>query len=61
VADIKLYTAARETAFRSDAMTSRIAQLSILDVLYVSVALKRYDASLYSIERTQEALADKKY
>jgi DNA-binding MurR/RpiR family transcriptional regulator len=61
VADIKLYTAARETALRSDAMTSRIAQLSILDVLYVSVALKRYDASLHSIERTQEALADKKY
>jgi RpiR family transcriptional regulator, carbohydrate utilization regulator len=61
VADIKLYTAARETALRSDAMTSRIAQLSILDVLYVSVALKRYDLSLQSIERTKEALADKKY
>jgi DNA-binding MurR/RpiR family transcriptional regulator len=61
VADIKLYTAARETALRSDAMTSRIAQLSILDVLYVSVALKRYDISLQSIERTKEALADKKY
>jgi DNA-binding MurR/RpiR family transcriptional regulator len=61
VADIKLYTAARETALRSDAMTSRIAQLSILDVLYVSVALKRYDLSLQSIERTKDALAEKKY
>ncbi|MBM4330422.1 MAG: MurR/RpiR family transcriptional regulator [Deltaproteobacteria bacterium] len=61
VADIKLFTAARETALRSDAMTSRIAQLAILDVLYVSVALKRYDASLKSIERTKEALVEKKY
>ena len=61
VADIKLYTAARETALRSDAMTSRIAQLSILDVLYVSVALKRYDISVQSIEKTKKALADKKY
>lgn len=61
VADIKLYTAARETALRSDAMTSRIAQLSILDVLYVGVALKRYEASLQSIERTKEALVEKKY
>ncbi len=61
VADIKLYTAARETALRSDAMTSRIAQLSILDVLYVYVALKRYEMSLQSIERTKDALAEKKY
>ena len=61
VADIKLYTAARETALRSDAMTSRIAQLSILDVLYVSVALKRYDLSVQSIERSKNALAGKKY
>ena len=61
VADIKLYTAARETALRSDAMTSRIAQLSILDVLYVSVALKQYETSLKSIEKTKNALADKKY
>ena len=61
VADIRLYTAARENALRSDAMTSRIAQLSILDVLYVSVALKRYDESLRSIEKTNEALADKKF
>lgn len=61
VSDIKLFTAARETALRSDAMTSRIAQLSILDVLYVSVALRRYEESLKSIERTKEALAYKKY
>ncbi len=61
VADIKLFTAARETALRSDAMTSRIAELSILDVLYVGVALRRYEVSLKSIERTKEALAEKKY
>ncbi|MBI5966334.1 MAG: MurR/RpiR family transcriptional regulator [Deltaproteobacteria bacterium] len=61
VVDIKFYTAARESTLRTDAMTSRIAQLSILDVLYVSVALKRYEESLRSIEQTNGALADKKF
>jgi len=61
VADIKFYTAARESTLRTDAMTSRIAQLSILDVLYVSVALRRYGESLRSIEQTNGALADKKF
>jgi len=61
VADIKFYTAARESTLRTDAMTSRIAQLSILDVLYVSVALKRNEESLRSIEQTDGALAEKKF
>ena len=61
VADIKLFTAAKETAFRSDAMSSRIAQLSIIDTIYVGAALKDYDRSTTTIARTREATAKKRY
>ena len=61
VADIKLYTAAKQTAFRSDASSSRIAQLTIIDTLYVGIALSDYDRSLKMIEKTREATASKRY
>ena len=61
VADIKLYTAATESIFRSGAIASRLAQLSVIDVLFIGVALKRYDCSLENLARTREAAADLKY
>ena len=61
VADVKLFTAAKETAFGSDAMSSRIAQLSIIDVLYAGIANKDYDRSLSRIQKTREASAGKRY
>ena len=61
VADIKLFTAAKETAFRSDAMSSRIAQLSIIDTIYVGVALKDYQHAAHTIAQTREATAKKRY
>jgi DNA-binding MurR/RpiR family transcriptional regulator len=61
VADITLFTAAKQTAFRSDASSSRIAQLTIIDTLYVGIAHKSHDRSLGMIERTREATASKRY
>lgn len=61
VADIRLVTAAKQTAFRSDASSSRIAQLTIIDTLYVGVAHKAHDRSLKTIEKTREATAAKRY
>ena len=43
VADHVLTTAARETTFRSGAMSSRIAQLTVVDCLFVGVAQRTYD------------------
>jgi DNA-binding MurR/RpiR family transcriptional regulator len=60
VADIKLFTAARETLFGSDAITTRIAQLAVIDTLYVGVALRRYERAKESIERTREATIGKR-
>ncbi|MCD6508462.1 MurR/RpiR family transcriptional regulator [Candidatus Poribacteria bacterium] len=61
VADIKLFTAARETLFGSDAMTTRIAQLAVMDILCVGVALRRYELARESIKRTREATIGKRF
>jgi DNA-binding MurR/RpiR family transcriptional regulator len=61
VAQIKLFTAAKETAFGSDATSSRIAQLSIIDTLYAGIANRDYDTALARIQKTREASAGKRY
>jgi DNA-binding MurR/RpiR family transcriptional regulator len=61
VSDVVLVTAAQQTAFRSDASSSRIAQLAVIDTLYVGVAHKNHERSLEMIERTREATAAKRY
>jgi DNA-binding MurR/RpiR family transcriptional regulator len=60
-AEIVLYTAARETRYRSEAMTSRIAQLAVVDALVSCLALSGGDASLDALRRSFEALALKRY
>lgn len=52
IADIELIASARETAFRAEAVASRIAHLSIIDALYVAVAMHRFDESAVSLERS---------
>jgi RpiR family carbohydrate utilization transcriptional regulator len=54
IADIELIAGARETAFRADAVASRLAHLSIIDALYVAVAMRRFDSSVFSLERANE-------
>lgn len=60
-ADVILYTAAAETMFRAEAMTSRIAELSIVDALYVCVAVARVEQSLANMAKTASALAVKRF
>ena len=59
--DVVLHTIARETKFRTEAMTSRIAQLSIIDALIANLALKRHDASIQTLQRTFEVLGQKRF
>ncbi len=61
VSDVVLVTAAQQTAFRSEASSSRIAQLTIIDTLYVGVGNRNPERSLRMIERTREATASKRY
>jgi RpiR family transcriptional regulator, carbohydrate utilization regulator len=59
-ADIVLNTMARETQFRTEAMTSRIAQLAIIDTLIACLALADYDRAVATINKTFEVLATKR-
>ncbi len=61
VSNIVLVTAAKQTAFRSDASSSRIAQLTIIDTIYVGIGHKNHTRALEMIERTREATAVKRY
>lgn len=52
LADIKLYTTANESLFRSAAMSSRISQLDIIDILYTAYANRDYDHCLAQLKKT---------
>ncbi|WP_225942517.1 MurR/RpiR family transcriptional regulator [Nocardiopsis terrae] len=55
-ADHVLTTAARETLFRSGATASRLAQLTVVDCLFVGLAQIRYTDSRTALETTYEAV-----
>ncbi len=59
-ADVVLHTMARETRFRTEAMTSRIAQLAIVDALIACLALATYDRAVETIARTFDVLSIKR-
>lgn len=47
-----LYTAANESLFRSGAMSSRMAQLNVVDILFTALANADYQQSLPQLSRT---------
>ena len=59
-ADLVLTTAARETTFRSGAMASRIAQLAVIDCLFVGVAQRSYDRTTTALNRTYRAVRSRR-
>lgn len=61
VADICLFTSARETRFRSEAMSSRISQLALIDALVVGVSLRRQEQALTSLQQIRQAIANKRF
>ncbi|MFO7154053.1 MAG: MurR/RpiR family transcriptional regulator [Caldicoprobacter oshimai] len=61
VADIVLLTSAKETPLRSGALTSKIAQLHVLDILYTAVAIRLKDKAVQALDKTAKAVLDKLY
>ncbi len=61
VSDIKLFTASTETKYRTFALSSRIAELSIIDTLYTYLALKKGNEAIANFEGVEKALLSKKY
>jgi len=56
LADLVLTTAARETTFRSGAMTSRIAQFTVIDCVFALVAQRNFEETVDALERTYAAI-----
>lgn len=61
VSDIKLATASKETSYRTEGTASRIAQLCIIDALFVGVGLKRTGDIVDNIQKTRRAMVIKHY
>lgn len=55
-ADLVLTTAARETTYRSGAMSSRIAQLMVIDCLFIGVAQSVLPDARKALEETASAV-----
>ncbi|UIJ64100.1 MurR/RpiR family transcriptional regulator [Amycolatopsis acidiphila] len=56
VADHVITTAARETTFRSGATASRIAQLTVIDCLFIGVAQRHMESASQALDATREAV-----
>ncbi|MEX2460660.1 MAG: MurR/RpiR family transcriptional regulator [Paenibacillaceae bacterium] len=56
LAEIQLFTSSLEKSIRSGAMASRIAQLNVIDILYVGIAGRHYEESVQSLEKTRQAV-----
>lgn len=61
VADVLLFTMARETRFRTEAMASRIAQLCVIDALIAKLALSDYDNAAKTLRETFDVLSIKRF
>lgn len=55
-AEINLFTSSLENSIRSGAMASRIAQLNVIDILYVGILRKDHDRHIRSLENTRKAV-----
>lgn len=57
LADVSLYTAhSNEALIRSAATSSRLAQLFMIDVLFLSMAAEQYEETVSYIDKTREAI-----
>lgn len=58
MADCCLYVVATEETFRGGAMSSRISQLNMIDILYTAYFNRNYDQSIRNFGRTQISKQD---
>jgi DNA-binding MurR/RpiR family transcriptional regulator len=59
VADIVLLTASQETTTKGYATASRLAQLALLDALFMVVAFGKFEDSMEGIRRTSRGVGEK--
>ena len=57
IADVALYTSSEETEYRSEALSSRIGQLSIIDALYVNTMVQHKEEANHTLEKIRHAIS----
>ncbi|TYR79474.1 MurR/RpiR family transcriptional regulator [Priestia megaterium] len=55
--NVALYTSSEETEYRSEALASRIGQLSLIDALYVNAMIANKERAKQSLEKVRDAIA----
>jgi RpiR family transcriptional regulator, carbohydrate utilization regulator len=55
--DVALFTLSGETEYRSEALASRLAQLSLIDALYVNVSIRRKEQMQESVNKMRQAIS----
>jgi len=60
VADISLFTSSRETRYRPESMSSRIAAMTLIDILYVAISLEFSDEQAQLRDRIRRAVYRKR-
>ncbi len=58
LSDVALFTSSEETEYRSEALSSRIAQLSLIDALYVNIMVLNKEKAKHSLEKVREAISN---
>lgn len=57
LADIRLFTSSVEKSIRSGAMASRIAQLNVIDILFIAMVSRRQQEVIPLLEKTRLAVS----
>ena len=58
LADKVLLTSSKETPFRGSALASRMAQLAVIDVLFLGVATSEYEKTVESLDKTRVVMQE---
>lgn len=61
LADIVLLSSVKETPLQSGALSSKIAHLHIIDLLYTGITIKMKDEAMENIDKTAAAVLNKLY
>ena len=60
ISDISIHTAYEKNIFQSESVSTRIAQLALIDAIVAVIAFKNYEFSYNSIQKTRMATSDNK-
>ena len=61
ISDIPLIVSSTETRIMKEAVSSRIAQIAVIDSLYAALALSQYDTTMKNIDAMSEIYKDLRY